>query len=255
MVVLKILKFRKIESSKYKLFLDNGEEISFYEDVILKYHLLLTRRVSEKCLIEMNKLNKYYEVYYTGLRFIKSRFKSAGDLKKALLNQGYDLENIDLVIDKLKKQGYVNDYLYAKSFINNRIVTSTYGPKKVRNELILHEVDPEIIDKAMVEYDTSIQLEKIEKLAYKSYRSNKSRGGEVLKRKIIANLLTQGYELDCIQIVVDKLDYAPNDSIAKKEYDKLYKRLSRKYKDEELERKIKEKLYAKGLKYEVVEED
>ncbi len=252
---MKILKFRKIDSSKYKVFLENGEDITLYEDVILKFHLLLTRHVNEKKLIEMNQLNNYYEVYYTGLRFIKSRFKSAGDLKKALFNQGYDIENIEKVVEKLKKQGYVDDYLYAKSFINNRIVTSTYGPKKIRNELIVHEVDPEIIDKAMLEYDASIQLEKIEKLAYKSYRSNKSRGGEVLKRKIITSLLTQGYELDCIERVVDKLDYAPNDSIAKKEYDKLYKRLSRKYQGEELERKIKEKLYMKGLKYEIVEED
>ena len=38
--------------------------------------------------------------------------------------------------------------------------------------------------------------------------------------------------------------------IAKREYEKLYKRLSRKYSGKELEYKIKEKLYQKGLSYE-----
>ena len=38
--------------------------------------------------------------------------------------------------------------------------------------------------------------------------------------------------------------------MVKKEYDKLYKKLSRKYSGNELEYKIKEKLYQKGLYYE-----
>lgn len=38
--------------------------------------------------------------------------------------------------------------------------------------------------------------------------------------------------------------------IAKKEYDKLFKRLSRKYSGSELKNKIREKLFQKGLQYE-----
>ena len=47
-------------------------------------------------------------------------------------------------------------------------------------------------------------------------------------------------------------NYNFNDTsdIAKREYEKLYTRLSRKYSGKELEYKIKEKLYQKGLSYE-----
>ena len=252
---MKIVKYKKVQNSRYKIYLENGEELTFYEDVILKYHLLIRKHVSDKLIEEMNKSNRYFEVYYVGLRYIRTRFRSAYDIRTLLIKQGYEPEYVDIVIEKLIKQGYINDSLYAKSFINNRIVTTNYGPKKIKNELIQHGVDTEIIDKAMIDFDDSIQLEKIEKMAHRSYRSNKSRGGEVLKRKITTDLVNLGYSIELIDIVIDKLDYTPNDEIAKKEYEKLYKKLSRKYKGEELERKIKEKLYLKGLKYEIREEE
>ena len=51
----------------------------------------------------------------------------------------------------------------------------------------------------------------------------------------------------------DFLDYLSNisvdeDLIRKKEYDKLYKKLSLKYSGSELDTKIKQKMYAKGFK-------
>ena len=50
------------------------------------------------------------------------------------------------------------------------------------------------------------------------------------------------------------LKYSDNPGI-KSEYEKLYAKYSRKYSGVELSRKIKEKLYLKGLKYEAKEND
>ena len=41
MIILKIEKYKKMINGKYKLFLDNGHEVILYEEVILKYELLL----------------------------------------------------------------------------------------------------------------------------------------------------------------------------------------------------------------------
>ena len=94
-----------------------------------------------------------------------------------------------------------------------------------------------------------MQLEKIEKLVNRFYKSNKSRGGNILKRKIMTDLINYGYDSELIMEVLNKLDFSVDEEIAKKEYDKLYKRLSRKYEGVELKNKIKEKMYQKGLNY------
>ena len=50
--------------------------------------------------------------------------------------------------------------------------------------------------------------------------------------------------------VVGTKDFNNTEDIRKKEYEKIKKRLAHKYSGDELERKIKERLYQKGLYYE-----
>ena len=59
-----------------------------------------------------------------------------------------------------------------------------------------------------------------------------------------------GYDYSIISKIINEYSFDNNNDIARKEYDKLYKKLSRKYSGEELKRKINEKMYLKGLKYE-----
>ena len=155
-----------------------------------------------------------------------------------------------MAVDKLVSQGYLNDRSYAKGFINNKMVTSNMGPNKIRKELLEHKISLDIINEELVVFEEELQLEKINKVVDKLIRSNHTRGGFVLKKKITNDLVMLGYDIDLINKVIIDFDFSNDKDMVKKEYDKLYKRLSRKYSGNELEYKIKEKLYQKGLYYE-----
>ena len=144
----------------------------------------------------------------------------------------------------------MNDRSFAKSFINNKIITTNNGPYKIRRELGEHRIDSNIIEEEIVVFDEETQLEKIRKVANRLYNSNRNRGGSVLKKKIVNDLVNLGYDSLTISKVIDEFDFTYDKDIAKKEYEKLYKKFSRKYEGKELEYKIKEKLYQKGLYYE-----
>ena len=73
---MKIIKYKKGTKGKYKVFLDNDNTLVLYEDVILKYNLLLTKELDEKTMIEVDKYNQECDVYYTALSSINNRFKS-----------------------------------------------------------------------------------------------------------------------------------------------------------------------------------
>ena len=167
-----------------------------------------------------------------------------------LKKKEYPIDVIESVIDKLLKQGYLNDLIYTKSFINNQIVTTNNGPNKIKKELLDHKVDEKIIYGELESFTTDLQLEKIEKLVNRFYKSNRTRGGFVLKKKITNDLINYGYDIELIDKVISKFDFTNDKDIAKKEYEKLYRKLSKKYNGVELERKIKEKMYMKGLVYE-----
>ena len=191
---MKIIKYRKGSQGLYKVELEDGSVLSLYEEVILKFELLLTREILDKDIDFINKFNQECEVYYVALNSIKSRFKSVYDTKEFLLKKEYPVDMIDIAINKLVKQGYLNDKSFAKSFINNQMVTTNKGPNKIKKELIEHRIDSNIIDEEINVYEDDIQLEKIEKIASRLFKSNRTRGGAVLKRKIINDLIMLGYD-------------------------------------------------------------
>ena len=247
---MKIIKYKKTSKGKYKIFLDNESELILYEDVILKFELLLKKEIDDSSIFEINKFNQECDVYYVALDSINHRFKSIYDTKEFLLKKDYPIEMIDMAIDKLIKQGYLNDRSFAKSYVNNQIITTNKGPYKIRRELGEHRIDFDIIDQELLTFDVDTQIDKIKKVATRLYKSNRNRGGTVLKKKIVNDLVNLGYDNETILRVINEFDFSNNKDIANKEYEKLYKRLSKKYNGKELEYKIKEKLYQKGLYYE-----
>lgn len=248
--MMKIIKYKKGSKGLYKVELDDGRCLALYEEVILKFNLLLTKEVLESDLEDIEKYNLECDVYYVALNSLKSRFKSVYDTKEYLLRKEYPNDLVEMAVDKLVSQGYLNDRSYAKGFINNKMVTSNMGPNKIRKELLEHKISLDIINEELVVFEEELQLEKINKVVDKLIRSNHTRGGFVLKKKITNDLVMLGYDIDLINRVISDYDFSNDKDMVKKEYDKLYKRLSRKYSGNELEYKIKEKLYQKGLYYE-----
>ena len=59
---MKILKFKKTSKDKYKLFLDNNEVITLYEDVIIDNDLLIKNGYSEDGRAEALPIEMFVEI-------------------------------------------------------------------------------------------------------------------------------------------------------------------------------------------------
>lgn len=247
---MKILKYKKKRNGQYELQLDSGKELSLYEEVILKFELLLKKNIDEGDLEQILLANQEYDVYYVALKSLKSRFKSIKELRVSLLNKEYSQEYVEKAIQKLLSQGYLDDRSFAKAYINTQMITTSKGPKKLEKELLDKGVSIDIILEELEVFSKEEQVIRIEKVANRLIKSNRSRGGVVLRKKIVHDLQNLGYGISVIDEVLSQLDFGDTKDIAKKEAEKLYRRLSRKYSGKELEFKIKEKLYQKGLYYE-----
>ena len=245
---LRITKYKKSTNGKYKVYLEDGRELSLYEETILKFELLLKKEVTD--IPKINEYNLEWDVYYVALKSIKSRFKSVHDTREFLVKKEYPIELIDKAIERLVKQGYLNDDSFTKGFINSQIVTTSNGPYKIRRELSDKGISSKIIDDNIDVFDDRLQIERINKLASKMLRSNRTRGGSVLRKKITTDLVNLGYDAELIYKVLTNFSFNDTKEIAEREYNKLYKKYSKKYEGEELNYRIKQAMYQKGLIYE-----
>lgn len=247
---MKILKYKKKRNGQYEIQLDSGKDLCLYEEVILNFSLLLKKNIDEEELDEILLSNQEYDVYYVALKSLKNRFKSVKELRISLLKKEYPVESVESAIHKLLSQGYLDDRSFSKAYINTQMITTSKGPKKIEKELLEKGVSRDIIVDELAIFTKDEQIIKIEKIANRLVRSNRSRGGIVLRKKIIQDLHNMGYSGSIVEDVLSSIDFGDTKDIAKNETEKLYQRLSRKYSGKELEFKIKEKLYQKGLYYE-----
>ena len=247
---MKIIKYKKARNGKYSVFLDDGREFLFYEEIILKYDLLLKKEILEKDINDINQSNLEYDVYYVALNCIKNKYRSTYELRELLRRKEYPEEMIDMAIEKLTKQGYLNDRNYTKSYINTQMITTNHGPNRIKGDLEKKKISSDIINEEIEAYSEEDQIEKIKKVIDYRMKINRSRGGVVLQKKIYNDCLILGYDSSIISSVMNQYTFTNYTDLAKKEYDKLYRKLSSKYSGYELEKRIKKKLYMKGLSYE-----
>ena len=245
---MKIAKYKKRTKGRYSVYLDDGRELLLYEEVILKYELLIKKEIVD--LDEINKANIEYDVYYTALNMIRTRIRSSNELRKLLIKKEYPEDLVDMTIDKLTNQGYLNDREYAKSYTNYQINNTNHGPIRIKKDLYDKDISNDIINEVIEEYDIDIQKEKINKIIKLKLTSNSNRSGMVLKSKIFNDLMSLGYEYSLIEECLSNYSFEVDKNVVKKEYDKLMKKYSSKLSGDLLKKKVREKLYLKGMVYE-----
>ena len=147
-------------------------------------------------------------------------------------------------MDNLKQIGLINDKLFTKALISDRIHLSNSGPYKILKELQEHNIDESIIEEEMNSIDNKLILDKLAKLINKKINNNHKNSPYMLKQKILSEMINQGFSKEQILSILDNIVIS-NDSI-EKEYQKLYKKYSTKKSDYELRNTIYQKLYQKG---------
>ena len=242
---MKIEKYKYLSGGKYKVFI-NGNPYVIYEDIIIKYNILGKKEISKEDLEKYLKDNNYYELYYKVLSYIEFRTRSKKEIRTYLEKNNCCKNYINKIIEKLENEGYVNDKLFSDYYVADSINLKNIGPLKIKKELQKHDISDDIINTSLEKFTKELQYEKIKKHISKKVKLNKNKSLYNLKQKIVIDLVNEGFYREDILTFLDDITIDET-SIYEKEYNKLYNKLSKKYEGYELEQKIKQKLYQKGL--------
>lgn len=244
---MKIQGYKYLGNSKYKVIISN-EEYTLYEDVILKYNLLI-KDVNEKDLAKFLEENKRYEAYYIALKYIKTKLRTRKEIEEYLSKKDYNDFDIDYAVARLEQEKYIDERVYAKSYILDAINLKNIGPNKIVMELTNLGIDKNIVLDELSIFTNYIEEEKVYKYIEKSIKNNHNKSSYILKNKIKQNLINLGYNPNIINKYLNEYNIDDNE-IYQKELEKVRSKLSKKYTGKELEYKIKQNMYRKGFKVE-----
>lgn len=244
---MKIKEYKKIKGNEYVLIFDNDLNISLYDDLIIRYGLLLNKEITNKKLTEITLENDNLKAYYLSLKYINKKMRSTLEIKKYLTKLGFDSKNINKTINKLTKEKYLNNQKFIESYINDQYNLTNNGPEKIKRNLIKLGIKEEeiVINK---DFNT-----KIKSLITKKTKLNHKLSTNALKLNITNYLINLGYSKE--EFIDELENIKMNDQILiKQDYDKIFKKYQHKYDAYKLKMIIKEKLYQKGYSTDSINE-
>ena len=249
---MQIKTFKKLKDNKYNLELDNNESIVLYDDIIVKFNLLVNKELDNKKLEEVLNENKKMEAYYISLKALNKKMRTKKEITVLLKKYEITDKVIDEIIDKLYKDNYLNDERYIKAYINDQINLSDKGPTKIKNNLIELGFDEGFINDYILYIAKDIWLNRIDKYINKKVKSTNNLSARKLKDKIVYDLILKGYYKEDIMYILNHYEFRDDIDLLKKEYNKLRKKLEIKYNGYELKMHLKNRLLAKGFSSEEI---
>ena len=221
-----INKFKKVGKNKYKIIFDNTE-LTLFEDIILKYDLLIKKDINEYLFDEIINENSYYDAYDKALSYIEAKLRTKKEIIDYLNKKGFDEKYIEYAIDKVEKLGLLNDDVYVQAYVNDKINLTLDGPYKILNKI-----------------DNNIWSEKLDKVINKKKKLMNSKSYYIFMNKLRNDLYSLGYEKELIDEKLSNIKYDSN------AIDKDFEKACKKYKDDK--NKIISSLIRKGYSYEEI---
>ena len=200
---LKIEKYEKVGKSKYRLYLDNGEVIDTYDEIILKNDLLLKKELDNYLYQKIITESNIQEHYNACIKYIGVRIRSVKEIRDYLKRKNVFDEDIDYIIDKLTKDKFLDDNHFCECFIKDKLKFTTMGEYKIIYELKKHNISEDIVTKNKYLITDEILIEKIDKIINKHINSNHKLDKQKLRNKLYNHLLNLGYTSS---LVVERLN-------------------------------------------------
>lgn len=125
--------------------------------------------------------------------------KTEKELRIKMYQHGYDSQMVMKTLEKLKVENFLNDKMFAESYLNSEVMRKGKPLFLVQQKLTMKGIDPKIIADLSNQFAEDIQ-EGIENRIQKEINQYKKKGVDGFE--IIQKLMRKGYRLEDIKKVV-----------------------------------------------------
>ncbi|XP_075494377.1 uncharacterized protein LOC142531972 [Primulina tabacum] len=161
------------------------------------------------------------DVEKLAIELLASRAFTSLELKKKLQRKRFPLEIVDALIVDFQSRGLINDCLYAETFARSRWSSSSWGPRRIKQELFkkgVNDVDAEKAIKLVFENDgtsedqdsglamSKLSIDQLFVQASKQWMRSHAIPRETRKSRIIRWLQYRGYSWSVVKFILKKLE-------------------------------------------------
>jgi len=190
----------------YELTLNNGTILIANIDLVVRFDLAKDSDISSAQILEIEKLQSFVECKRNAFNYCSYSKRTIQQVKTKLSSFGFKNNEISKTIRFLEDIGLLNDYDFAKKFINYYIRSKQSSKLILIKKLLGKGIKKEEIERALAstypessEFEFALAAAKI-KLKLISQKPSKKK-----KINVISHLKAKGFNYDVIKKVISEL--------------------------------------------------
>ena len=173
-----------------------------HSDIIVKNGIKLGE-IDDEIIYKSERESAEIIAFNMCVKYISSRLKTEQQIKDYLYKHEYKKYTVDVVIEKLKNYGIVDDKIYAESYIKSN---SNFSKNKVKQKLFSAGVKSENMDAQLEEINDFDSAKKHTEKFFKNKEINKQNLDRLIRR-----LSGMGYGWETIKSVLNQLKIETED--------------------------------------------
>jgi len=202
MVITSVMK-QKNNPEMLRLYINDEYAFSIPEVEYFRLNLYERKELTQD---EMNAIREEAGIKLarkSAIRLLSARDRSEQEIRERLNLQGFDADVAEEAILQLVSMGYINDSLFARKYVSDRLKLKPMSKKALAAELQKKGIKRELIDEVIGEYEVDEPS--------MAYRMAKKKFGKydaadpVIQKKIYSFLAYRGYSSDVIQNVLEQM--------------------------------------------------
>jgi len=199
--IITSLEVQKRNHQRLNVYLDG--EYAFGLSRFVGAWLQVGQELSEEKISELLEDDSQEVAYQLSIRFIDYRLRTSSEVEKHLRKKGIQDQVINSVIERLEKNGLLNDENFAKTWIENR---SEFRPRshrllsaELRSKGVKTEIIQDVLESASPDEDLAYSAAK------KRIRRYEHLEWQDFRRKLGSYLARRGFSYSTIRPVVDQV--------------------------------------------------
>lgn len=183
---------------RYSVFIDGKYSFSLSDVGLMDQQVRIGQEVSKERVKELKQRSNDDKLYGATLRYLGIRPRSEWEVRSYLHRKQASPALTDSILNKLSKDGYINDFSFAQAWVASRRLLRPTSKRKLQQELRSKRVSDEVIGQVLAGDDTD-ERQQLRELA------SKKRGRYTEDIKLMQYLVRQGFSYEDVKAVVSEL--------------------------------------------------
>jgi regulatory protein len=205
---MKITSIEKRNKNKDKIavYIDNSYSFTIAEEDYISLHLYEEKDLNDEEINNIKSNVNYRAAKSEAVKYISYKFRSKKEVSDKLLEEGYEENVVENVLEELAGMGYINDKIYAQKYIFDRSKLKPKSSKLLKLELGIKGIKSEIVDEILLDYeiDDNLVAEGLARRKFGKYDIT----DEKVVRKIQSFLQHRGFDYEIINKTLKDLKHS-----------------------------------------------